>query len=125
MYKDINAQNGPKVPTLNDRDADFKIIRWAPIFLAYMPRTYGSWGPLRYIIRSTAEVAPEAEYALEENYYFGVSGSLQEQLDSSLSHEGPIFKNENENENVCMKIEEGVHGTSIETTIKSFNWHKD
>ena len=45
------------------------------------------------------------------------------ELESLLTHSGPIFKNDNAT--VYMKIEEAARGKSVESTIKSFFPRKD
>lgn len=52
-----------------------------------------------------------------------MSGILIDELESRLSHSGPIFKNDNAT--VYVKIEEAARGTSVESTIKSFSRRKD
>ena len=128
-YQNLKEQDDPKVPKINDRDGDRKIIRWVPIFKDAMSRTYGSKGPLSYVMRDEPNVSDEANDPLETNAngtiisYFGQSGSLLEELINRLPHNGPIFHNDNSS--VFGKIEEAARGTSVESTIKSFARRKD
>ena len=128
-YKDLRGLDEPKVPKINDRDGDRKIIRWAPIFQDAMSRMYGSKGPLSYVLRDASEVPSELNDPLISNdagtivSYYGESGSLLEELIKRLPHSGPIFLNDNST--VYGKIEEAVRGTSVESTIKSFARRKD
>ena len=128
-YQDLKEKDDPKVPKINDRDVDRKIIRWVPIFKDAMSRTYGSKGPLSYILRDDPAVPDELSDPLQANAngnvvsYFGRSGSLLEELIHRLPHSGPIFKNDNAS--VFGKIEEAARGTSVESTIKSFTRSKD
>ena len=55
--------------------------------------------------------------------YYGESVSLIAELESRLSHSGPIFKNYNAT--VYVNIREAARGTSVESTIKSFSRRKD
>ena len=57
------------------------------------------------------------------NLHYAESRSLISELDSRLSHSGPIFKNGNVV--ACMSFEEADRGTSVKSTIKSFSLHKD
>jgi hypothetical protein len=49
-----------KIPKINDRDGDRKVVRWAPIFLDALEYTHGARGPLRYVLREDPIVPPEA-----------------------------------------------------------------
>ena len=128
-YKDLKELDEPKVPKVNDRDGDRKIIRWAPIFKDALSRTYGSKEPLSYILREESTVPDENEDPLLTNDVgnviacFGESGSILDELIKRLPHTGPIFKNDNST--VYGKIEEAVRGTSCESTIRSFSRKKD
>lgn len=122
-YLKLRDEDEPKVPKMNDRDSERKIIRWAPIFQDHLSRCYGATGPLKYVIRDVATVPAEADDPLDVNSYYGTSGTLIEELIARLPHTGPIFRNDNAT--VYMKIEEAVRGTSVESTIKSFSRRKD
>jgi len=129
-YTELKSQDEPDIPKINDRDGDRKIIRWAPIFVDIMSRTYGTRGPLSYVLRDEVEVGPEVDDPLgtdpatgQINSYYGNSGSLHEELISRLPHNGPIYRNDNGT--IFIKIEEAVRGTSVESTIKSFSRSKD
>ena len=128
-YQVVLDKDEPKVPKISDRDGDRKIIRWAPIFVNTLFRTYGSKGPLSYVLRDDAAVPDEAIDPLLVNdtgnviSYYGNSGSLLQELVNRLPHEGPIFQNDNST--VFGKIEEAARGTSVESTIKSFARKKD
>ena len=76
-----------------------------------------------YVLREDPEVPDEIIHPLLPNCYYGESGSLIAELESRLSHSGPIFKNDNAT--VYVKIEEAARGTSVESTIKYFSRHKD
>ena len=122
-YLELKKGDDPKVPRINDKDTDRHIIRWAPIFKDTMCNTYGSRGPLGYVLRDDVAVPAEADDPLDVNSYHGASGSLLEELIARLPHYGPIYKNDNST--VFSKIEEAVRGTSVESTIKSFARSKD
>jgi hypothetical protein len=104
---------------MNDKDNDRKVIKWVPIFLDCVSRTYGSRGPLAYVLRDTAEVPTELEDPLLQHSYYGQSGSLFEELIARLPHTGAIYRNDNAT--VYMLIEKSVRGTSVESTVKSFS----
>jgi hypothetical protein len=78
---------------------------------------------LIHVLREDPEVPDEVIDPLLPNCYYGESGSLIAELESRLSHSGPIFNNDNAT--VYMKIEEAARGTSVESTIKSFSRRKD
>ena len=106
-----------------DKDQDKKIIKWVPIFQDCASRTYGSRGPIDYILRDNVNVATEADNPLDNQAYYGTNGSLLSELTSHLPHTGAIYKNDNTT--VYMMIEKAVRGTVCETTVKSFSRKKD
>lgn len=122
-YSSLRTEDEPKVPKVNDKDHDRRIIRWSPIFTDCMASTYGARGPLSYVLRTASNVPAEVDDPLNASSYFGASGCLLDELEARLPHVGPIYKNDNAT--VYMKIEEAVRGTSVETTIKSFSRRKD
>ena len=50
-YEAVKDEGDPKIPKVNDRDGDRKVIRWAPIFLDALEVTHGARGSLRYVLR--------------------------------------------------------------------------
>jgi hypothetical protein len=78
---------------------------------------------LIYVLREDPEVPDEVIDPLLPSCYYDESGSLIAELESRLSHSGPIFKNDNAT--VHMKIEEADQVTSVESAIKSFSCSKD
>ena len=42
----MKKEDDPKVPKINDRNGDRKVIRWLPIFLNKIENTHGGRGPL-------------------------------------------------------------------------------
>jgi hypothetical protein len=122
-FEAVKKEDDPKVPKINDRDGDRKVIRWVPIFLNMLENTHGARGPLQYVLREDPTVPTEANDPLGQDAYFGASGSLIDELIARLPHTGPIFKADNAT--VFMKIEEAARGTSCESTIKAFSRRKD
>ena len=122
-YLSIKDDDDAKVPKVNDKDNDRKIIRWSPIFKDCLSSSFGPRGPLIYVLREDPEVPDEVTDPLLPGFYYGESGSLIAELEARLSHSGSIFKNDNAT--VYMKIEEATRGTSVESTIKSFSRSKD
>ena len=49
-YEKLQKQKAPEVPDVKDSDNDKKIIKWVPIFMDCMSRTYGIKGPLSYVL---------------------------------------------------------------------------
>ena len=117
-YLELKEEDEPKVPKINDRDSEKKIILWAPIFKDHLSRCFGTKGPLKYVVRENGAVPAEAVDPLDANSYYGASGSLINELVARLPHTGPIYRNDNAT--VYMKIEGAVRGSSVESTIKSF-----
>ena len=122
-YQNLRDQDEPDVPLVNDKDGDHKVIKWVPTFMDSLSRTYGIHGPLVYVLREDSLVPPEADDPLENESYFGESGSLHDELIKRLVHTGPIYKNDNTS--VFIKIEKATRGTSVESTVKSFSRRKD
>ena len=122
-YVLLKKQTSPETPLVNDKDKEKRIIRWVPLFEDALSRTFGSKGPLVYVIRDNAEVPDVDDDPLDPNAHFGRSGSLLEELIVRLPHSGPIFKDDNKT--VYMMIAKAVAGTSVESTIKSFSRRKD
>ena len=75
-YKYLRTQDYPKVPKVNDKDQDRKIICWSPIFLDCLSSTCGSRGPLRYVLRDNNKVPGEVEDPLLLDTCYGQSGRL-------------------------------------------------
>ena len=121
-FQAVKKEDFPKVPRINDRDGDRKVIRWVPIFLNMLENTHGARGPLLYVLREDQDVPLEADDPLEPDAYYSASGSLITELIARLPHTGPIFKSNNAA--VYMKIEEAARGTSCESTTKAFSRRK-
>ena len=95
-YCTLKKQDAPDVPLVYDKDKDKKVIKWAPLFLDAMSRTFGAKGPLRYVLRENAAVPAEAEDPLSENcHYSATAGSMLEELIRRLPHSGPTFRDDN------------------------------
>ena len=122
-YEELKDNDEPETPLINDKDADKKVIKWAPIFIDSLARSYGARGPLSYVLRENEAVPTEVVDPLGANAYFGTSGSLHEELNARLSHDGPFFRHDNTS--VYMKIEKAARGTSVESTVKTFSRRKD
>ena len=122
-YVLLKKQDEPKYPAVNDKDKEKKIIKWMPLFEDALSRTFGSKGPLIYVLRDDATVASEADDPLDTNAHYGKSGSMIEELIQRLPHTGSIYKDDNKT--VYMMISKAVAGTSVESTIKSFSRRKD
>ena len=111
-FKDYNAlkeNDEPTIPLINNWDGDQKIIKWVPIFVDALSHTYGSTGPLTYVLRDTVEVPDEADDPLAAGSYFGSSGSLHDKLIACLPHEGAIYKNDNKTVIFILKRQQGAH----------------
>ena len=94
-YEELKKEDDPDVPVINDKDNDRKLIKWVSIFTDCLYQTYGSRGPLVYVIQEPIDVPSEVDDPLDANSYHEVSGSLHEELVPILSHNGPIYNNEN------------------------------
>ena len=58
-YVSLKDEDEPKVPKINDKDHDRRIIRWAPIFRDCLASTFGARGPLSYVLRDNVNVPNE------------------------------------------------------------------
>ena len=129
-YQDLKKEDVPKCPAINDRDNDRKVIKWAPIFQDCLARTYGSRGPIIYVLRDTSAVPTEADDHLSiddatgaVDAYYGSSGCFHDELVARLSHTGPIYKHDSAS--IYMLIEKAARNTSVESTVKAFARKKD
>ena len=122
-YEQLKDQDSPEIPDVKDSDKEKKVIKWAPVFMDCMSRTFGVKGPLAYVLRATVEVKPEAEDPLVANAYYGSSGSLQQELIDRLAHGDALYRSDNKT--VYMHIEKACRGTSVASTVKTFSRTQD
>ena len=105
-YEQLKEQDSPDAPDVKESDKEKRVIKWAPVFLDCMSRTFGVKGPLAYVLRPTVEVTPKADDLLEPNSYYSESGSLQQELINRLSHGDALYKSDNKS--VYMLIKKAV-----------------
>ena len=119
-YLSIKVEDEAKVPKINDRDNDLKIILWAQLFKDYLSSYYGSRGPLIYVLHEVTTVSDEVIDPLLSSCYCGERSSLIAELKSRLPHSGPIFKNDNAT--VYVTIEELLvgHPWSLQSNLSPF-----
>ena len=122
-YEELKKEDDPDVPVINDKDNDRKLIKWVSIFTDCLYQTYGSRGPLVYVIQEPIDVPSEVDDPLDANSYYEVSGIIHEELVPILSHNGPIYKHDNTS--IYTKIEKVARGISIESNVKAFYPRKD
>lgn len=122
-YALLRKQDSPEAPVVNDKDKEKRVIKWIPLFEDCLSRTFGSKGPLIYVLREDAAVPSVVDDPLEGGAHYGASGSLIEGLIKRLPHTGSIFKDDNKT--VFMMISKAAADTTIESTIKSFSCQKD
>lgn len=72
-YKSQMSQDEPDVPLIIDKGSDRKVIKWVPTFMDCMSRTYGTRGPLSYVLRENTAVPAEVDDPLDQNSYYGQS----------------------------------------------------
>jgi hypothetical protein len=118
-YEKLQKEDSPDIPAIKDSDNERKVIKWAPIFMDCMSRTYGIKGPLAYVLRDEVDVVPEADDPLQDGSYYGSSGGLQVELINRLSHGDALFRSDNKT--VYLKLEKACRGSSVESTIKTFS----
>jgi hypothetical protein len=118
-YEKLQKETAPAVPEIRDSDNERKVIKWAPIFMDCMSRTYGIKGPLAYVLRPDPVVVPEGDDPLEEHSYFGRSGGLQSELINRLSHGDALYRSDNKS--VYLKLEKACRASSVESTVKTFS----
>ena len=111
----MKKKTSQEVPLFSDKDKEKKV----PIFDDALSHTFGSKGPLVYIVRENAEVPDVGYDDLTENSHYGASGSMLEELINNLPHAGPIFCDDNKT--VFMMIPKAVAGTSMDSTIKFYS----
>ena len=117
-YLSVKDDDGSKVPKINHRWNDLKIMFWSHIFNYCLSNSYGSRGPLTHVIREDPTMTNEVMEPLLCNFYYEESGRLISYLESRLTHGWSIFKNHNAG--VCVKIEEASGRTYVESIIKYF-----
>jgi hypothetical protein len=122
-YLKLQKEDAPTVPNVKDTDNERKVIKWAPIFIDCMSRTYGIKGPLAYVLRETIQVEDEGEDPLLDNNYFGKSGGLQAELIARLAHGDALYRSDNKT--VYLKLEGACRSTSVESTVKAFSRTQD
>ena len=122
-YEKLQKEDPPEIPSVKDSDNERKVIKWAPIFMDCMSRTYGIKGPLAYVLRTNVDVANENNDPLQEDSYFGSSGGLQSELIARLSHGDALYRSDNKT--VYLKLEKACRGTTVESTVKTFSRRQD
>ena len=55
-YEKLQDADEPTIPKVNDRDSERKVIKWVPVFMDVMSRTFGPKGPLSYVLRESSDV---------------------------------------------------------------------
>ena len=60
-YEDLRDQDDPAAPLVNDKDNERKIIKWVPIFVDCLSRTYCVRGTLVYVVRDDSRVPDVAD----------------------------------------------------------------
>lgn len=93
------------------------------IFLDSVTYIYDIHEPLNYVLVDDPVVPNEADDALELELYFGVSGSLCEELIRRLVHTGAIYGDDNTS--ILIKIEKAMREITVESTVRAFLHHKD
>ena len=94
-YTDLKDQGKSEVTLINDQDNNRKVIECCPIFQDYLERTYGTKGPLVYVLRGKLDVPTEVDNPLDTKSYYNFSGSLHGELIACPSHTGSIYKLDN------------------------------
>ena len=122
-YEQLKEQDAPEVPDVKDSDKEKRVIKWAPVFLDCMSRTFGVKGPLAYVLRTDVAVPDQATDPLPQNSYFGASGSLVQELINRLPHGDALYRSDNKT--VYMHIEKACRGTSVASTVKTFSRSQD
>ena len=67
-YTKLQKEDAPDVPDIKDSDNERKVIKWAPVFMDCMSRTYGIKGPLSYVLRATVIVEKSFPVELYDVY---------------------------------------------------------
>ena len=117
-FFELKGEDSPKCPTIMDKNCDRKVLKWMSPFRDYVSRTYGSKGPLSYVLRPISAVVEELDNPLAIYSYYGESVCLHEELCAHLPHTGPIYKHNNTA--VFLLIEKASIDTSCESKVKAF-----
>ena len=78
---------------------------------------FGLQGPLSYVLRKDATVAPEVDDPLTGDDYFGVSGGLIQEMTARIPLSGSLYKSDNKT--VYLHLYDACKGTSCESTVKA------
>ena len=70
-YVLLKKQEKVKTPLVNDRDKEKKVIKWAPLFEDALSCTFGSKGPLIYVLRENETVPSEVDDPLDDQAHYG------------------------------------------------------
>ena len=62
VYVLINNKTSPEVPLVSDKYKEKTIIKWVSLFKNALLRTFGSKGPLVFILRDNSEVHDVGDY---------------------------------------------------------------
>ena len=116
-YEKLKKQDSHKVPLVKEADGVEKIINWNPVFEECMSRMFGLQGPLSYVLRKDATVAPEVDDPLTGDEYFGVSGGLIQEMTARIPLSGSLYKSDNKT--VYLHLYDACKGTSCKSTVKA------
>ena len=116
-YEELNKENDPYVPLIIDKDYYRKETKRVSIFIDWLSWIYGYRRRLFYVIQEPIVVPSEIDDPLDADLYHRGSGNVHEEMVSSLSHNGPIYKHDNTS--VYNNIEKAARGASVESTFKS------
>ena len=64
-YEELKKEDDPDVPVINDKDNDRNLIQRVSIFTDCLYQTYGSSGPLVYVIQEPIDVPSEVDDTLD------------------------------------------------------------
>ena len=93
--RNIKDQDDPKAPFIVDKDSDPKVMKWSSILLDYLFCTFGSRGPLSFVLCDDVGVPSGVHDPLLPNAYYGDSGILLDKVTVRLLHTGFIYKTDN------------------------------
>ena len=118
----LSEESKPDVPVLHK---NLTPLKWIESFKDCLYRTYGVRKcPLLYVIREDKNVTHETNDPLALGSYFGLSGSIVEELIARLNQTDPLFRSDNAA--VYSLLEEATRGHPIcASNIKTYARTKD
>lgn len=103
---------------------NLKVTRWSEAFTDFLHRVNGvRHAPLAYVIRAEATVPAAAPRLATNRPYSAEHGSVEGELIARLSHDHPLFRDDNAK--VYYFLEEATRSTQYSSSLKPYQRAKD